>query len=41
MKEDISNLGKIRVDELEDEGKRRLGVDDVVEGHNVRMLQLL
>jgi hypothetical protein len=34
-------LRKIRVHELKDEGEGGLGVDDVVQRHNVGMLQLL
>ena len=34
-------LGQVGVDELKDEGERGLGVDDVVEGDDVGMLQLL
>ncbi len=34
-------LGQVGVDELKDEGERGLGVDDVVEGDNVGVLQLL
>jgi hypothetical protein len=34
-------LREIRVDELKDEGERGLGVDDVVQRHDVGVLQLL
>ncbi len=34
-------LGQVCVDELKDEGERGLGVDDVVEGDDVGVLQLL
>ncbi len=34
-------LGQVRVHKLKDEGERGLGVDDVVEGDNVGVFQLL
>ena len=34
-------LRQVRVDELEDEGEGGLGVDDVVQRHDIGVLQLL
>ena len=36
-----AHLGKVSGEELEDEGEGGLGVDDVVQGHNVCVAQVL
>ena len=39
--EKLAHLGKVSGEELEDEGEGGLGVDDVVQGHNVCVAQVL